>query len=45
MGLPRVGSGRFCLRLRQTFVDAGTQVQSDLKAFRDAVACPQDAPS
>jgi len=31
--------------LRQTFVDAGTQVQNDLKAFRATVACPQDAPT
>jgi hypothetical protein len=31
--------------LRQTFVDAGTQVQNDLKAFRATVACPQDAPA
>jgi hypothetical protein len=31
--------------LRQTFVDAGTQVQNDLKVFRATVACPQDAPT
>ena len=33
------------LTLRQTFIDAGTQVQTDVTTFRDAVACPQDAPS
>lgn len=31
--------------LRQTFVDAGTQVKSDLKAFRATVVCSQDAPT